>query len=388
MMLQRTGAGRRHADKQKADDRPIEIGERLFMGSFQAACNGSALADAHVTHILSVISSGSVPPDPRFTVRTIHIDDVERADLLSVLPDCLAFCDRAVDSGGAVLIHCMSGVSRSAAVAMAFKMRRERLSVADALAALKAARPDVDPNAGFIEQLHQFAAMGFQLDGDTEAHATYRAATALRRRSVVTASPAASLDFALAKDPAADAKRAESLSNTYRCKACSRLLFSRRNLVRQAAAAAAAAEAAAAAPLANQAIAAAAAAAVGAPDEAASSKPSHDANNDDDGDDDQKDKKKKKKKKSSSSAAAAADRSKKKSGAGDAIYIEPMAWMQVNELASNEEGKINCPQCFARLGTWSWSGFESDGKLIVPAFKITRSKVERQETPAPSKDKE
>jgi predicted protein tyrosine phosphatase len=381
MMLQRTGAGRRHAEKQKADDRPILIGERLFMGSFQAACNGSALADAHVTHILSVISSGCVPADPRFTVRTVHIDDVERADLLSVLPDCLAFCDLALDSGGAVLIHCMSGVSRSAAVAMAFKMRREQLSVADALAALKAARPDVDPNAGFIEQLHQFAAMAFQLDGDTEAHATYRAATALRRRSVVTASPAASLDFALAKDPAADAKRAESLSNTYRCKACSRLLFSRRNLVRQAAAAAAAAEAAAAAPLANQAIAAAAAAAVGAPDEAASSK----ATRDDDGDDADPNDKKKKKKKSSSSSA---DRSKKKSGAGDAIYIEPMAWMQVNELASNDEGKINCPQCFARLGTWSWSGFESDGKLIVPAFKITRSKVERQETPAPSKDKE
>jgi hypothetical protein len=34
--LQRTGAGRRHVDKQKADDRPILIGEKLFMGSMQA----------------------------------------------------------------------------------------------------------------------------------------------------------------------------------------------------------------------------------------------------------------------------------------------------------------------------------------------------------------
>jgi dual specificity phosphatase 12 len=57
-----------------------------------------------------------------------------------------------------------------------------------------------------------------------------------------------------------------------------------------------------------------------------------------------------------------------------------MVWMQANELIGQEEGKINCPSCFARLGTWAWAGFDCEcTKKVVPAFKITRSKVERQD---------
>ena len=127
-------------------------------------------------------------------------------------------------------------------------------------------------------------------------------------------------------------------------------------------------------------------------------------------------KKKKKKRREGDDAAPAAPKEresgkakkgkKKKGDAGggssrtaqrcNAIFIEPMLWMQVRELAGNDSGKINCPQvraravgggwqrltappqCFARLGTWAWNGENCEcGQKVEPAFKITRTKVEK-----------
>ena len=47
-----------------------------------------------------------------------------RSDLISVLPECINFVIEGVSKGG-VLVHCMSGVSRSAAVSIAYKMKIE-----------------------------------------------------------------------------------------------------------------------------------------------------------------------------------------------------------------------------------------------------------------------
>ena len=78
-----------------------------------------------------------------------------RSDLISVLPECINFVIEGVSKGG-VLVHCMSGVSRSAAVSIAYKMKIEGKSYDDAYTELKTARPDVDPNAGFIAQVRLY----------------------------------------------------------------------------------------------------------------------------------------------------------------------------------------------------------------------------------------
>ena len=79
-MLQRTSQGRRHTDKQKKDDQAIKIGEKLYMGSIDAAQNGEHLKAAGITHILSVLSSDCLKQtDEAFTIKTVLIDDVERA---------------------------------------------------------------------------------------------------------------------------------------------------------------------------------------------------------------------------------------------------------------------------------------------------------------------
>ena len=59
-----------------------------------------------------------------------------------------AFIAAARERGGAVLVHCYAGQSRSAALVIAHLMSSPRLSLMDAWAATRAARPCIQPNPG------------------------------------------------------------------------------------------------------------------------------------------------------------------------------------------------------------------------------------------------
>ncbi|KAG8227633.1 hypothetical protein J437_LFUL008710 [Ladona fulva] len=51
------------------------------------------------------------------------------------------------------LVHCVAGVSRSAALCLAYLMKYERMSLRKAFVHLRSKRPSVRPNTGFFQQL-------------------------------------------------------------------------------------------------------------------------------------------------------------------------------------------------------------------------------------------
>ena len=68
----------------------------------------------------------------------------------------LAWVHAARTGGGCVLVHCHGGVSRAAALVLAYLMKSEGLGYEEALRQLRTSRPVVQPNPGFIQQLLAF----------------------------------------------------------------------------------------------------------------------------------------------------------------------------------------------------------------------------------------
>ena len=129
-----------------------EILPGLFLGSTEAANNLLLLQSQSITHIL-VSAMECKPSFPeQFHYLHLKLGDAVGSDLISSLPEALAFISAALE-GGKILVHCFAGVSRSASLVVAYVMRTLRLTVQEAVTFVKTHRPCISPNPGFRLQL-------------------------------------------------------------------------------------------------------------------------------------------------------------------------------------------------------------------------------------------
>lgn len=80
----------------------------LFIGTAADLNDPQALADASVTHILSVdsVDPGQLlPVNAAFCRKWINVLDEATSDLLSHMDDCFLFIQEAVEAGRAALVH-------------------------------------------------------------------------------------------------------------------------------------------------------------------------------------------------------------------------------------------------------------------------------------------
>lgn len=140
---------------------------QVYVGSFDGARNRENLKAEGITHIINCALEQYVPnvfPDD-FVYLNLNIKDESQADLLSHLDKTTAFIDQCGLDNGKVLVHCSMGVSRSAAVAVAYVMKNENLGLEDAIAKVKAHRSRIRINAGFMQQLQRWADNGYKSPG-------------------------------------------------------------------------------------------------------------------------------------------------------------------------------------------------------------------------------
>lgn len=125
-----------------------------------------------ITHILVVAASAEMRYPEDFIYKRLPVYDSKQEDLLSHFESSVAFINEG-RTRGAVLVHCMAGVSRSATIITAWLMKENRWDVTKALHKLKKKRSIVCPNEAFMWQLHQWQAMGYTLQGSSLAHKQY-----------------------------------------------------------------------------------------------------------------------------------------------------------------------------------------------------------------------
>lgn len=130
---------------------PSSILPFLYLGSGHSL-HEESLTQLGITHVLSLCKTPHYHTDCKIH-KHVLLRDASSQALRPHVEDVCAFIDAAQDSGGACLVHCSAGASRSPAMVLAYFVLRRRCALRDAYAQIKAQRPQVAPNAGFWEQL-------------------------------------------------------------------------------------------------------------------------------------------------------------------------------------------------------------------------------------------
>lgn len=121
------------------------VAPSLFLGNARAAAAPEPLARAGVTLCVNVSRQQPGPRAPGVAELRVPVFDDPAEDLLAHLEPTCAAMEDAVRAGGACLVYCKNGRSRSAAVCTAYLMRHRGLSLAQAFQVERAGR---DSGAG------------------------------------------------------------------------------------------------------------------------------------------------------------------------------------------------------------------------------------------------
>ncbi|KAF8960298.1 hypothetical protein BDZ97DRAFT_2037868 [Flammula alnicola] len=132
-----------------------EIIPGLWIGDLQSAQNAENLKAQGIFSILSAMR-GRITIHETFIRHQIKLDDTENTDIMTHFLPSIHFIQAELDKGRGVLVHCQAGVSRSSTIVAAYLMYSKKIDPQAALDLIKKARPSVEPNQGFLQQLELF----------------------------------------------------------------------------------------------------------------------------------------------------------------------------------------------------------------------------------------
>eukprot|EP01088_Endostelium_zonatum_P003810 TRINITY_DN149_c0_g1_i6.p1 TRINITY_DN149_c0_g1~~TRINITY_DN149_c0_g1_i6.p1 ORF type:complete len:159 (+),score=17.53 TRINITY_DN149_c0_g1_i6:165-641(+) len=130
----------------------------LYLGSAGASRNLKFLKRHKITNILVVCHDIVYPffPEEGFNYKFIAAADALDYDISRDFDECNDFITNAQSKGEAVIVHCMKGRSRSAAVVIAYLMKTKDWTYEKALKEVSGQRPMVSPNPFFIRKLREY----------------------------------------------------------------------------------------------------------------------------------------------------------------------------------------------------------------------------------------
>ncbi len=90
-------------------------------------------------------------------VWVIHLIDEEASDIQAHFADTRHFINAIFAQGGAVLVHCWAGISRSPTIVMAYLIQEFGMTYRQAFAYVMKKRKIICPNPSFVKQLKKLA---------------------------------------------------------------------------------------------------------------------------------------------------------------------------------------------------------------------------------------
>ena len=148
---------------------PDEIVPGLFLGGEHSANDLDRMRALGIRAVLVAADMCAVRFPEALEYLVLPVDDSPLEKLRPHFERAHAFIDAALGGtayaprargpgAGGCLVHCVSGISRSATIVASYLMRTRRLDFETALALVRARRAVASPNSGFAAQLREYEA--------------------------------------------------------------------------------------------------------------------------------------------------------------------------------------------------------------------------------------
>lgn len=128
--------------------------DNIFIGCENSAINMEYLKNNNIKSIIvaAMMCKCHFPNDIDYLV--FDIDDDPKESIEEHFQNSYDFIKSCTD--GNVLVHCVSGISRSATIVISYLMKEKRLTMKQGWDLLKSKRSIVHPNSGFQTQLIKY----------------------------------------------------------------------------------------------------------------------------------------------------------------------------------------------------------------------------------------
>lgn len=133
-----------------------EIIPNLWVGNLDLTYDLEFLRSAQITHIVTVLErehGTHAMAALRVVQMSLRLDDLDDAPIYDTFSPACEFIDAALLEGGTVYVHCLMGISRSPTIVAAYLIWKRGIGLEEALRILRAARPIIEPNNGFLSAL-------------------------------------------------------------------------------------------------------------------------------------------------------------------------------------------------------------------------------------------
>ncbi|RNF27058.1 dual-specificity protein phosphatase [Trypanosoma conorhini] len=162
-----SSSGKMMSFSSRGCEPPTKILDFLFIGGVRDATNAEFLRRENIVTILNVSREEYWSVDRGIVIHPFAVDDTSDADIQQFFrPTYMLLeqtrkayyyaCKGGTGVGPRALVHCQRGKSRSATIVLAYLIRHNGWTVAEALQYVTRRRPCVEPNLGFIDALRAY----------------------------------------------------------------------------------------------------------------------------------------------------------------------------------------------------------------------------------------
>jgi protein-tyrosine phosphatase len=134
---------------------PCQVSKGLFVGSVDNARDVALLNELAIEYLVNAAQEFDHSWQGQDCYLHVQLFDRTSERITPFFDNVWTFIDNALAKETNVMIFCQHGISRSVTLALSYMMRSEQLSLGQAFAKLRAARPEAEPNPGFLRELRQ-----------------------------------------------------------------------------------------------------------------------------------------------------------------------------------------------------------------------------------------